>query len=310
MCWIYNLNFIFENNSIEEFFLTNNICESTNRLLNMNYISVCKSLKNFEKAIKSLILIYETKNTYKEGKFSITRAIALFIRIEKISNLINSKKYKILFSKYKKYLKEHKYECDEKDNCDKILEEYYNNVENINRVMNYSSNYESSSSIASEEEIIYDYIPFENDPDNSDGSEDSRDSNRNGSVGNHKKDRKNSNNNRHNHKNKNNKKANNKNHCIYIDNLNYIKYFKEDEKEFNFCSIIKNKNAFLGNFCAYNINIINSKFGQFNNNNKNRISYNILNDRINFKLNLRKNKLNIKIRKGISKINPKENKNQ
>lgn len=63
MCWNYNLNFIFENNSIEEFFLTNNICESTNRLLNMNYISVCKSLKNFEKAIKSLILIYETKNT-------------------------------------------------------------------------------------------------------------------------------------------------------------------------------------------------------------------------------------------------------
>ena len=234
MCRNYDLNFIFENNSIEEFFLTNNICETTNRLLNMNYIGVCKSLKNFEEAIKSLILIYETKNTYKEGKFSITRAIALFIRIEKISNLINSKKFKIIFSNYKKYLKEHKYECDEKDNCDKILKEYYNNVENINRVMNYSSNYESSSSIAPEEEIIYDYIPFENDPDNSDGGEDSRDSNRNGWVGNHKKDRKNSNNNRHNHKNKNNKKANNKNHCIYIDYLNYIKYFKEDEKNLIF----------------------------------------------------------------------------
>ena len=36
LCWNYDLNYIFEDNSLDDFFLTNNICESTNRLLNMN----------------------------------------------------------------------------------------------------------------------------------------------------------------------------------------------------------------------------------------------------------------------------------
>lgn len=45
--------------------------------------------------------------------------------------------------------------------------------------MNYSSNFESSSSVASEEAIIYDYIPFEDDPDKSDEDEDNRYSNDN-----------------------------------------------------------------------------------------------------------------------------------
>ena len=89
LCWNYDLNFIFESKSIDDFFLTNIICESTNRLLNMHYYGVCKSIKNFEEAIKSLIKLYEDKNIYVEGKFSITRAIALYIRTEKIEDLIN-----------------------------------------------------------------------------------------------------------------------------------------------------------------------------------------------------------------------------
>ena len=116
--------FIFESNSIDEFFLTNNICKSTNRLLNMNYYGVCKSIKNLEEAIKSLIKLYEDKNMYVKGNFSITRDIALYIRTEKIVNLINSKTMKIIFSNYNKYLKEHKLLCEEKDNSDNILKEY------------------------------------------------------------------------------------------------------------------------------------------------------------------------------------------
>ena len=46
----------------------------------MNYKGVCKSVKNFEEAIISLIKLYDEKNNYKEDNFSITRAIALYIR--------------------------------------------------------------------------------------------------------------------------------------------------------------------------------------------------------------------------------------
>ena len=69
-------------------------------LLNMNYNSLCKSLKNFEEAIKSLIKLYETKNIYKEGKFSIICAFAfvLYMRTEDINTLINSKKLKLIYS--------------------------------------------------------------------------------------------------------------------------------------------------------------------------------------------------------------------
>lgn len=67
-------------------------------LLNMNYNSLCKSLKNFEEAIKSLIKLYETKNIYKEGKFSIICAFVLYMRTEDINTLINSKKLKLIYS--------------------------------------------------------------------------------------------------------------------------------------------------------------------------------------------------------------------
>lgn len=131
-------------------------------------------------------------------------------------------------SNYNKYLKEHKLDCDENDNCDKILKEYSNNLENI-KEMNNSSNYESLSSVASEEEIIYEYIPFKNEPINSDGGEDSKGSNGNCSVGKHKQGRKKSNNNKNKYKNY--KNSNNNNHCIFIDNLitqNILKKMKKN----------------------------------------------------------------------------------
>ena len=77
--------------------MTNNICESTNRLLNMNYKGVCKSVKNLEDEIISLIKLYDEKNNYKEGNYSITRAIALYIRTEEIKSLIDYNIFKKIF---------------------------------------------------------------------------------------------------------------------------------------------------------------------------------------------------------------------
>ena len=169
LCWVYDLNFIFENNNLDNFFLTNNICESTNRMLNMNYKGVCKSTKNFEDAIIKLIDIYENKNKYVEGKFCITRAIALYIRTENINKLIDNDTMETIAKNYYKYLKENNIEYNENDNddnCDYIINDYYEKIVNINKESNYSSNYESSSSIDSEEQIIYDYVPFDNNSDN------------------------------------------------------------------------------------------------------------------------------------------------
>ena len=174
LCWVYDLNFIFENNNLDNFFLTNNICESTNRLLNMNYKGVCKSTKNFEDAINSLIDIYENKNKYVEGKFCITRAIALYIRTNNVNKLIDNDTMETIAKNYYKYLKDNNIEYNENatnDNCDYIINEYYEKIDNINKKNNYSSNYESSSSVDSEEEIIYDYVPFDDNSDN-DGDND------------------------------------------------------------------------------------------------------------------------------------------
>ena len=54
----------------------------------------------------------------------------------------------IIFKNYNKYLKDHILESEEKNNGDIILEEYLDNINN------YSSDYESSSSIETDEEII------------------------------------------------------------------------------------------------------------------------------------------------------------
>ena len=231
LCWNYDLNFIFESNSIDDFFLTNNICESTNRLLNMNYYGVCKSLQNFEEAIKSLIKLYEEKNKYVEGNFSITRAIALYVRTEKIDDLINSNKMKIIFKNYTNYLKERNLDYEEKNNGDNILEEYLDNTSNINNINNYSSNYESSSSIDSDEEIIYDYLSFGTNNKNSDDT-DSHNSNsdiNDSNIIKHKKAKKN--------KNKSKKYRNNNKtdeHENINCNIHFIKNYLEDNEQINF----------------------------------------------------------------------------
>ena len=90
----------------------------------MNYKGVCKSIKNFEDAINSLIDIYENKNKYDEGKFSITRAIALYIRTENVNKLIDNGTMEKIAQNFYKYLKDNDIEYNENandDNCDYII---------------------------------------------------------------------------------------------------------------------------------------------------------------------------------------------
>ena len=68
----------------------------------MNYKGVCKSVKNFEDAINSLIDIYKNKKKYIEGKFSIMRAIALYIRTENVNKLIDNDTMQIIAKNYYK----------------------------------------------------------------------------------------------------------------------------------------------------------------------------------------------------------------
>mgnify|MGYP003571445514 CR=1 FL=1 len=62
----------------------------------MNYKGVCKSVKNLEVAINSLIDIYKNKNEYIEGKFSIIRAISFYIRMENVNKLIDNDTIQII----------------------------------------------------------------------------------------------------------------------------------------------------------------------------------------------------------------------
>ena len=315
LCWVYDLNFIFENNNLDNFFLTNNICESTNRLLNMNYKGVCKSIKNFEDAIISLIDIYENKNKYVEGKFNITRAIALYIRTENVNKLIDNDTMETIAKNYYKYLKDNNIEYNEnanKDNCDYIINEYYEKIDNINKENNYSSNYESSSSVDSEEEIIYDYVPFDSNSDNDgdNGQNKKKNSKKNSKFNNIKK----KNNEPKNYKKGKNNKKNSDQDCFANEDG---KTYKEDEGGFSYNNI---KNLLLpdsSNF--YDKYILSENKIEFDilksyKNKRFLIIYNsfsdklkniIIDEKIALKLKWRKNKMNAiiaKFRFGIKKL--------
>ena len=136
----------------------------------MNYNGAVKSIKNFQEAVIELINIYEAKNEYVEGKFSITRAYALYLRTENVNTLKNFDTERIIIYNYKKYLEDHNIEYNEEDNYNELIDKYYDNIENINKVNNYISNFQSSSSVDSEEEVIYNFIPFDDNDEHDNGN--------------------------------------------------------------------------------------------------------------------------------------------
>ena len=89
---------------------------------------------------------------------------------ENVNTLKNYDTEKIIINNYKKYLEEHNKEYKEKDNCNELIDKYYDNIENVNNENNYSSNFQSSSSVDSEEEVKYDFIPFDDNYDKDNGN--------------------------------------------------------------------------------------------------------------------------------------------
>ena len=323
LCWNYDLNYIFEDNSLDDFFLTNNICESTNRLLNMNYKGVCKSVKNFEDAIIALITLYDDKNNYVEGKFSITRAIALFIRTENINSLINYKIFKTIFKNYANYLKDRNIIYEENDNCDTILEKEIEKNLNINKELNYSSNFESSSSVDSDEEVIYNFCPFEDNHDDSEGDNDkdySKDSNNTKLKDKKKADNK-SRTNSKNPKKSSNRQKTKKNILNFSFGEGTSKDYLEDDYNFNYNKFMKENFSnsridFKNQLLLFNINKDYKICDIFELNDSStdkefiKLNYcldnSLYEERITYKLKLRKIKLNNyinNIRFGLEKIN-------
>lgn len=89
---------------------------------------------------------------------------------ENVNTLKNSDTEKIIVNNYKKYLEEHNKENKEEDNCNDLIDKYYENIENVNNENNYSSNFKSSQSVDSEEEVIYDFNPFDDNYDKDNGN--------------------------------------------------------------------------------------------------------------------------------------------
>ena len=66
------------------------------------------------------------------------------MRTENVDILKNYDTEKIIINNYKKYLEKHNKEYKEEDNCNELIDKYYDNIENVNNENNYSSNFQSS----------------------------------------------------------------------------------------------------------------------------------------------------------------------
>ena len=171
----------------EIYFFTNNISESTNRTLNINYVGGCHSFFNFLKALSDLINIFENKETYDENKLSITRAINYYISKIKDFNLITDEKIKDIMKDYENYLLKEKIpfkELPDLDNFNYEIKKVDINFDNLQ-----SDNYITDSSDSDEENNIIDNkFNIENKDNRSDGDDGSdnddkkNDSNRNNHI--------------------------------------------------------------------------------------------------------------------------------
>ena len=237
--WNYDVN---NENIIDinHYFFTNNICESTNRTLNMNYKGACKSILSFEIAVKNLIKLYDEKKPYVEDNFSKSRALAYFVTTHEIKNLITNNIIKEINLNYKNYLKTKNNKIIALDDDSDSGENNFISNENINSNNDYSSNTNTNSSDSSDSNNNIELNRY-HDNNNSDRSSNSSEDNikenynkniiKNNSTKNNSKENKK--NNYRDHKNKKNQ---------YIPFLNAVKIYKEDKVTAN--NIIGFKNIF------------------------------------------------------------------
>ena len=170
--WNYNVainNNIFD---IDYLFLTNNIVESTNRTLNINYIGSCKSFNNFEYSIHELFNIFKNKKPYVVPNMSTTRALAFYAKTNNITKLITFVDIKEINNNYSNYLKNKKISIEKNESDSEDDNSFITKKDKINLQNDYSSNYESSSSVSSSEDLSFDFnrMNKNNEPSNSEDS--------------------------------------------------------------------------------------------------------------------------------------------
>ena len=77
----WNYNTLIENNLDNQIlFYTNIIVESFYRTLNKKYVGYYKTIFNFKNAIKDVIYLYNSKNTYKDRRCCITKALKFYVK--------------------------------------------------------------------------------------------------------------------------------------------------------------------------------------------------------------------------------------
>ena len=91
-------------NEQNEYFYTNNICESLNRTLNLHFLPTKKNFYNFKRAILDVINLYKNKPVYKPHGLSITKILAWWCQNNEITDLLTKKDYNEIVNKYIKYL--------------------------------------------------------------------------------------------------------------------------------------------------------------------------------------------------------------
>ena len=163
----YYANLASEGN--DTLFFTNNVVESSNRTINKLFIGAIKNVSLFEYTINQFINLYENQHKkYISPQFSVTNAINYYVKNTNINSLITFKK---LFSIYEDYAK-FKNTKELLDNKENIYDEeniYIKELNNANTFNHYEIDYNTDSSVDSDEEINFNYNKFEiNDNDGGD----------------------------------------------------------------------------------------------------------------------------------------------
>ena len=168
--WCYDINDINNDIDINTIFFTNNLLESTNRTININYVGISKSFYNFEHAIFELFKIFDTKKNYQNPTISTSRAIAYYLKNNRIYDLIDHQKLISIKNTYKEFMIKEKFPIIEKD-FDSDEEILNIRTDNINFNNDYSSNYNTNSD-ESESDNNNLYIREKKDKNNSHDSSD------------------------------------------------------------------------------------------------------------------------------------------
>ena len=256
--WNYYYYANLASDGYDSLFFTNNVVESSNRTINKLFIGAIKNVSLFEYTINQFIDLYEYEHKqYLPPKFSVTNAINYYVKNANIKSLITFKKLFSIYEDYAKF-KNTKELLDNKENIYNEENIYNKELNNANTFNHYEIDYNTDSSVDSDEEINFNYNRFElNNNNNNGGDNDDNNNNDNEGYnsGNYHKNVENNGNVKQNtnkkekeKKNKTKNQKNNNNNIFYNILLNEKLYTKEHfdiNKVINFNDIALDKDTFF-----------------------------------------------------------------